>query len=478
ADTGEFQVDMSTPVGTSLDRTAEKIAQVDALLRAEFPEVLGTYATINSGTTSGDNKATFIVRLVPAEERNRTPEGLTAPTREVLKAIPGAKFIVGASNGMGPAQQPVVVTINGPDIDVLTRLAAELKARFLQIEGLADISTTLDDPQPTLGIRIDRDTASDLGVSLGALGDTLKPMLGGQTVSEWTSPQGDSLDVVVRLPEGARDDASQLGALPIAQAGGGTIRLDQVAEIVASQGAGEINRIGRDRAVNVTASLDGVKLGAVNGPVAEAMAALDLPLGYSVSSGGEGQDMAESLAAAVAALALAVIFIYLVLASQFGSFLQPFAIMSSLPLALIGVALGLLAFGSTLNIFSIIGFIMLMGLVTKNAILLVDNANQHVRGGDNLFDALVIAGHTRFRPIVMTTLAMILGMLPLALNLHGGSGQNASMAHAVIGGLISSSLLTLVVVPVLLTYTDAVGNRMARLFPAPPDHGFAEDPAE
>ena len=478
ADTGEFQLDMSTPVGTALERTAEKIAQVDALLRAEFPEVLGTYATINSGTTSGDNNATIIVRLVPVAERSRTPNDLTAPTREVLKAIPGASFVIGASNGMGPASQPVSVSIHGPDVDVLAHLAAVLKGKLIEIEGLADVSTTLDDPQPTLGIRIDRDTASDLGVSLGAVGDTLKPMLGGQTVSEWTSPQGDSLDVVLRLPQAARNDATLLGALPIAQAGGGTIRLDQVAKVIASEGPGEINRADRDRAVKVTASLDGVTLGAVNAPVQAAIDALDLPLGYRVATGGEGQDMADSLMAAAAALALAVIFIYLVLASQFGSFLQPFAIMSSLPLALIGVALGLLAFGSTLNIFSIIGFIMLMGLVTKNAILLVDNANQHVRAGDNLWDALVTAGRTRFRPIVMTTLAMIFGMLPLALNLHGGSGQNASMAHAVIGGLISSSLLTLVVVPVLLTYTDAVGKRVARFFPPPPDHGHSEEPAQ
>ncbi|GKY88059.1 efflux RND transporter permease subunit [Sinisalibacter aestuarii] len=478
ADTGEFQVEMSTPVGTSIERTAEKIAQVDALLRSELPEVLGTYATINSGTTSGDNNATIVVRLVPSDERERTPNELTAPARQVLKSIPGATFVIGSSNGMGPAMQPVDVAIYGPNLDVLAQLAAELKAKLSEVEGLADVATTLDDPQPTLGIRIDRDTASDLGVSLASVGNTLKPMLGGQTVSEWTSPQGDSLDVVVRLPAAARNDATALGALPIAQAGGGTIRLDQVAEVVQSEGPGEINRIDRDRAVRVTASLDGVTIGAVTAQVQAAMDALDVPLGYRVATGGEGQDMADSLVAAAAALGLAVIFIYLVLASQFGSFLQPFAIMSSLPLALIGVAIGLLIFGSTINIFSIIGFIMLMGLVTKNAILLVDNANHHVKAGDNLWNALVIAGRTRFRPIVMTTLAMIFGMLPLALNLHGGSGQNASMAHAVIGGLISSSLLTLVVVPVLLTYVDGFGKRVSRLMPAAPDEGHGEQPAE
>jgi hydrophobic/amphiphilic exporter-1 (mainly G- bacteria), HAE1 family len=470
ADTGEFQVDMSLPVGTSLDRTAAKIAQVDALLRRDMPEIAGTYATVNSGTTSGDNNATIIALLVPEGQRDRSPAELTGVAREVLQSVGGADFIVGASSGMGPASQPVELRIYGPDLGMLERLAAELKASLEAIPGLADVSTTLDDPQPTLGIRIDREAASDLGVSLQLVGDTLKPMLGGQTVSEWTSPQGETLNVVLRLPEAARADAAVLGALPLAQSRGGVIRLDQVAEIVPSEGPGEINRQDRDRAVRISASLDGVKLGDVNAALEEAKARLDLPLGYRIGTGGETEQLADSMMAAAAALALAVIFIYLVLASQFGSFLQPFAIMSSLPLALIGVALGLLAFGSTLNIFSIIGFIMLMGLVTKNAILLVDNANQHVREGENLYEALVLAGRTRFRPIVMTTLAMIFGMLPLALNLHGGTGQNTSMAHAVIGGLISSSLLTLVVVPVLLTYTDGLGRRASRLFPAPPDH--------
>ena len=478
SDNGEFQVDMTLPVGASLDRTGAKIAQVDALLRAEFPEVAGTYATVNSRQSQGDNNATILALLTPRDQRSRTPTDLTGPAREALKAIPGATFTVGAASGMGGVAAPVEVLIYGPDIDVLARLATELKAKLEAIDGLVDVATTLDDPQPTLGIRIDREAASDLGVSLQQVGNTLQPMLGGQTVSEWTSPQGDSLDVVVRLPESARSDAAALLALPIAQSSGGIVRLDQVASIVPSEGPGEINRQDRDRSVQITANLDGVKLGDVSAAVQEAVAGLDLPLGYRGGTGGEQQDMADTMTAAGAALGLAVIFIYLVLASQFGSFLQPFAIMSSLPLALVGVMLGLMAFGTTVNIYSIIGFIMLMGLVTKNAILLVDNANQRVREGQNLYDALVSAGRTRFRPIVMTTLAMIFGMLPLALNLHGGNGENASMAHAVIGGLISSSLLTLVVVPVLLTWTESFGRRAARLFPAPPDRGGETSAAE
>lgn len=468
ADNSEFQVDMVTPVGTSLERTAEKVAQVDALLRG-FPEVIGTYATANSGTSSGDNRATIVARMVPPEERTRTPNDLTGPVREALNRIPGARYTVGAAAGLGGIAPPLVVNLSGDNLILLEHIADELAANIARIPGLVDVRTSLDDPQPTLGVVVDREAASDLGVSMQLAGNTLNTLLGGQTVGEWISPQGDSLDVVVRLPEDARDDVEKLGALPLA-GGSSIIRLDQVAQFVTSESPGEISREDRLRGVKVTANLDGVAINKVMPEVQAAMDALDLPLGYKVSTGGDAEQIAETSAAAGAALLLAVTFIYIVLASQFGSFMQPFAIMTSLPLAIIGVLMGLLAFGSTLNMFSIIGFIMLMGLVVKNAILLVDNANQRRAEGMHLYDALVKAGLTRFRPIVMTTLAMIFGMLPLALNLHGGSGQNTSMAHAVIGGLISSSLLTLIVVPVILTYLDRFGAWIASWFTAPPEH--------
>jgi HAE1 family hydrophobic/amphiphilic exporter-1 len=197
---------------------------------------------------------------------------------------------------------------------------------------------------------------------------------------------------------------------------------------------------------------------------------MELPAGVSVAQGGDAEMLTDTVGSMVSALLLAVIFIYLVLASQFGSFLQPLAIMTALPLSLVGVMLGLLIGGSTLNMYSMIGFVMLMGLVVKNAILLVDNANQRRREGATLVDALIEAGFTRFRPIIMTTLAMIFGMLPLALAIHEGSQQSAPMAHAVIGGLISSTLLTLVVVPVMLTYVDAFSRFVGRFLPRAPDH--------
>ncbi len=475
ADNSEVQVDLELPVGTPLDRTAEKIAQVDAVLRT-FPEVIGTYGTVNSGTNSGENAASIIVRMTGPLEREETPTTLTPALREALAAIPGVKFRVGAAGGLGGGvATPIEIKIFGEDLDVLTRLSRQLADDLAARPGFADVRTSLDDPQPTIGIRIDRDAASDLGVSLAQVGQALSPMIAGQTVSDWTAPNGDSYDVLLRLPEEVRNDASRLGSLPVATNADGTgvVRLDQIAVVEESRGPGEITREGRERSVQVTSGLDGLDIRTAQPQLQEALAALELPPGYRTGFGGDSEQIAESGASAAAALLLAVVFIYLVLASQFGSFVQPLAIMSSLPLAIIGVMLGLMVGGSTLNMFSIIGFIMLMGLVVKNAILLVDNANQHRAAGMNLFDALVEAGTTRFRPIVMTTLAMIFGMLPLALNIHGGSGQNAPMAHAVIGGLISSSLLTLVVVPVLLTYIDAFLRAIRPLLPRAPDDSHA-----
>jgi HAE1 family hydrophobic/amphiphilic exporter-1 len=477
-DNSQFQINVETPVGSSLDYTAGKVRQIDRLLHS-FPEVVSTYATINAGTeSSGLNSASIIVALVPPSARDRSPQDMTAPVRAALQAIPGVDFVIGSPGGMGGLEAPVQINLFGDSLDVLAPLAERLVRQMQTIDGLVDVESSLNAAQPVLGVRVDRDAASDLGVSLQQVGATLRPLLGGEEVSDWTSPDGRSFTVRVRLPAEMRNDLDVLRALPIAQSGAtgstGMVRLDQVADIVPSFGPSQIERMDLSRQVTVSANLEGLTLGEVMPQIQAAMDALAMPAGYRVQAGGDAEQLAETSASAASALMLAVVFIYLVLASQFGSFLQPVAIMAALPLALIGVLLGLLVGGSTLNMFSMIGFIMLMGLVVKNAILLVDNANQHTRDGMNLYDALLEAGSTRFRPIIMTTLAMIFGMLPLALNIHEGSGQNAPMAHAVIGGLISSTLLTLVVVPVVLTYIDGFGHWARGFFPTGPDH--AGDP--
>jgi len=481
ADNSEFQVDIETPVGSSIDYTATKANQVTAALR-EFPAVIRTYTTVNAGNSTGDNRASILVSMVPPEQRHRTPTQMTEPVRQRLAFIPGVQAVVGAASGLGGVSKPIQINIYGDDLAVLGRLSETVMARIKDISGLADVESNLQAAQPVLGIRVNREAASDLGVTLQQISQTLRPLLSGEKVSDWTSPDGRSFDVVVRLPEGARDSVEALAGLPIMQTGATSstalVRLDQVAEIVQSVGPSEILREDLSRQASVTANISDRPLGEVSSDVAKAIADIQVPTGYRISMGGDVQQLGDTAAAAGSALLLAVIFIYLVLASQFGSFIQPLAIMMSLPLAIIGVLIGLLVGGTTLNMFSAIGFIMLMGLVVKNAILLVDNANQHHAAGMPLVESLIEAGSTRFRPIIMTTLAMIFGMMPLALGLHAGSSQTAAMAHAVIGGLISSTLLTLVVVPVILTYLDRLGQLFLRIVPkAPDDQKAAADAA-
>jgi len=468
-DNGNFSVNVETPAGSSKEYTAAKMRQAETVIRA-FPVVKTTYSTIAGGLqASGSNSGTMTVTLVDKADRDITPVEFMPQVRQALMAVPGATFQVAAASGLGGSSAPVSVTLYGDSYEVLGRLSAQLTADMEKIEGLIDIKSSLDEAQPVVGITINRDLADNLGVSIAQIAATMAPLISGDDVSDWTAPNGQVYSVVVRLPDYLRNDIDAIGNLPIATGSSGMITLSQVADVVESVGPATINREDLQRGVTIEANIEGVELGTITPQLQQAIDRLDFPTGYRSSFGGEVEQIADTMGAVGSALLLAVIFIYLVLASQFGSFLQPIAIMGSLPLALIGVMVGLLIGGSTLNMFSAIGFIMLMGLVVKNAILLVDNANQHVKAGWNLYEALVEAGVTRFRPIIMTTLAMIFGMLPLALSLHEGSGQNAPMAHAVIGGLISSTALTLLVVPVLLTYIDSFSRFTRRFLPKAPD---------
>lgn len=484
-DEGRFQVSITAPVGSSLDYTTAKVRQVEKALR-EFPEVEMLYSTVNTGGAAGKHRATVLVGLVPLSARIRTPVSLADPIRRRLSAIPGIEITIQQS-GLGGGESPVQLSILGDDRAVLEKIAADLMEDMKKIPGLVDVTSSARDVTSILSVRLKRDAASDLGIARSDLAAALSPLVAGEDVSKWTDASGNSYDIVVRLPGERRSDTTALGELMIATgrtASNGEplmVRLDQVAEIGTVPAPAEIRRIENRREVLVSANVAGRTLGDVTDELQRLTAARDLPDGYRIRFGGDAETMQETVGHMVKALAMAVIFIYIVLASQFGSFLQPLAIMAALPLSLIGVILGLMVAGSTINMFSLIGFIMLMGLVTKNGILLVDFANRERKRGLSLNEALASAGVIRFRPIIMTTLAMIFGMIPLGLAVGGGGAQRAPMAHAVVGGLISSTLLTLIVVPVILSYIDSITRRFARLLPKAPDEvgeaGFSDRPA-
>ena len=470
ADYSETGVIYNTPVGSSLEFTESKARQVEAALRA-LPEVRDLYTTINTGTAQGKNYATTYARLVPRAERTRSTKQLNQPLREQLAKIPGITVThVGTLDGVGGDNKQLRLSILGPDLKQLGKLADEATAKIRAIQGVVDLDSSLKPNKPSIWVEPYRDIAADLGVGVAQIGNTLRPLLAGDPVVGWRAPDDETYDVTVRLAPSERTNIEDLSRLRLASTqtnSDGTPRmvpLRQVASITPASGANQINRRDLNREVELSANVVGRSSGQVSAEVKKILENINWPPGYRYQVGGATKNMQESFGYALQALLLAIIFIYMILASQFASFLQPVAIMSALPLTLIGVFLSLMFFRSTLNLFSIIGFVMLMGLVTKNAILLVDFTNQARKQGMERGAALLEAAHVRLRPILMTTLAMVFGMIPLALGLAEGSEQRAPMGQAVIGGIITSSILTLVVVPVIYTWLDDFAVWVRRRF--------------
>ena len=466
-DLSELQVQFKTPVGSSLELTQTKAQQAESALR-EFPEVRYTYTTINTGVVQGKNRVNVFVQLVPRSERKRSQEALTRPMRERLSRIAGIELTqIGAYKSVSSGK-PLQVSILGQDKAVIASLGRQVMKEMRSVPGAVDVESSDEAPKPEISVEVKRELASDLGVGVGQVASTLRPLLAGQAVGNWRAPDDQYYDVQVRLGRSERAQVADLARVPLASgrldADGNPkmVTLREIASVRESAGAQQINRKEQLREVLVTGNVFDRPAGDVAKDLKARIDRIPLPPGYRFSMGGSSKDIQESMSYASQALALAVIFIYLILASQFASFMQPVAIMVSLPLSLIGVVLALIVARSTLNIFSIIGFIMLMGLVTKNAILLVDFVNQGRREGLARADAVVRAGAVRLRPILMTTLAMIFGMIPLALGLGEGGEQRAPMGQAVIGGVITSSLLTLIVVPVIYTYLDDLAAWLRR----------------
>lgn len=456
ADLNELMISLTTPVGSSLSLTEEKVRKVHEAIRS-FPEVIQIYASINTGMAVGKNQATLFVTLVDRKERQASLSSIKQRIRERLKTIAGLEFYVGTPTDV-KNQKPLQVSLQGPNMEILEDLNENVLNIMNNIPGMSDVESSHKEGKPTYHLAINRPYAHALGVSVPDIIRTLRPLLSGTTVTSWHNEAGEDDDIWVRLPESWRTNIQSLDHIQVRSASGALIPLSQVVDTSMVLGPQQINRRNLTREILLSASAQGVPVGDLGQLLKTQVRALDKPHGYRFVFEGATEDIKESAGYASTALLLGMILIYLILASLFNSFLQPLAIMCSLPLALIGVFLGLWTAGSTLNIFSAIGCIMLMGLVTKNAILLVDFINQKISEGLERSQAILAAGETRLRPILMTTLAMIFGMLPLALGLGSGSEQTSPMAHAVIGGLITSTLLTLVVVPVAYTYLDDWGR--------------------
>lgn len=470
ADMNEIKVKFETPVNANLDYTQQKAAQVNAILQS-FPEVTNTYATVNAMSYSGNNRVQVNVSLVPKDERTRGLDALNRAMREQLQQVGGIKVtsVAAAAMAVSGGLKPIMISIKGNDLNELQRLSNEFMQKLSNVNGLVDLESTLKQPKSMVNVTINREAANDAGLSIGQIGQALRPLLAGDNVSTFKDDNGNNIDVNVRLNDDNRQTISQLQSMYLSSSrmdqNGQPILvpLSQVANFSETLGAPQINRRSLFREVVVQANTDGRPAGDIGADITKIQNEMKLPPGYSFAVQGSNKDMAESIGYATTALGLAIVFIYMLLGSQFNSFLYPVAIMASLPLSLIGVFFALFLFGSSLNMFSIIGIIMLMGLVCKNAILLIDFIKESLSNGLSRNEAIMLAGQTRLRPILMTTAAMVMGMIPLALGIGEGSEQQAPMAHAIIGGVITSTLLTLIVVPVIYTYLDDGKQRFFRL---------------
>lgn len=453
-DKGEFQVSFKTAPDASLNESRSRLNAMLAALK-DIPEIAHTYSTVGAGDSGTVQSGVVYMKLKERSERKRSQDAIQRDVRSRLQRIPGIKISIEEAGGVGSSIKPLVVNVRGEDIALLKKYSAELKTEMYGIPGIVDIEATLENDIPEYRLTVDREKAVSAGIMTDRIVRTVSALVGGEAVSTYEDEDGDSVDVRVRLPEHLRQDPSQVQNLRLTvQNGNGLMSLSNIASYNVSDSPSEINRQSLTREVVITANLDGIPIGTAVSKVEKAAEKIKMEPGYKFVFSGEAEDMAESFGYMGESLILAVILVYLILAAQFESFLEPMAIMLSLPLSIVGMAGMLFLTGDTINIMSLIGLIMLMGLVTKNAILLVDYTKVLRGRGMERSEAVVTAGRTRLRPILMTTLAMVFGMMPLAFALGAGSEMRAPMARAVIGGLLTSTVLTLLVVPVMYTVLD------------------------
>jgi HAE1 family hydrophobic/amphiphilic exporter-1 len=461
-DQGEFSINVRLPRGTSYQRTEEFIAPIEKEVLA-LPALQRVMQNVNSGF------ANFNVMMLPLEERTISQQQLMIQARQMLRKYQGARISVsggtdisgassggrGGPGGGGGGFNRLNILIQGPDIEQLQQYTVQLMDKVRTIPGVVDVDTNFEPTQPELRINIDRARAADLGVNIDTLANNLRTLIGGEEVSEYKDGD-DQFKVLLRLDEPYRTSETMAGLLIASGPGaaGKTVKVSDVAQLKSDFGPASIDRYNRQRQISVNANLQGVPLGEVLSNARDKVEELHLRPGYQAVFGGSARTLAEASSNFTIALVLAIIFIYMVLASQFNSFIHPLTIMTALPLSLPAGLLALMAFGMTLNVYSAIGLMMLFGVVKKNSILQVDYTNTLREQGVERHEALIQANHVRLRPILMTTIAIVAGMLPIAFGKGAGAGSRASMAVTILGGQVLCLLLTLLVTPVVYSYFD------------------------
>jgi hydrophobic/amphiphilic exporter-1 (mainly G- bacteria), HAE1 family len=458
-DRSAFEVNVKLPDGEPLSRTESQLADVELQIR-QLPGVKDVYAAAGGGAQEKVNEGSLRVNLVPIAEREHSQEELQARLREELAVPPGVQVAIQAVSSMGDSRQELQYNLRGADWDELTAAAEKMEAAMRANTGFVDVDSSYRAGKPQLDVQLDRERAASLGVQAASVAGALRAYMGGDEVTEFRD-RGESYSVTLALPDAVRADPAALRSIQVRSTTGQLVELGNVARLEAGEGPAQIDRESRQRQITVLANLNGLSLGDATAWTQD-YARTQLPPSVEGEFDGNAEMLGDAGSAFASALLLGLILVFLILAAQFESVIDPLAIMVSLPFAIIGAIGSLLLTGTAMSMFAMIGVIMLMGLVTKNGILLVEFARQLKDAGKPTFDALVEAGRVRLRPILMTTVAMIGGMVPAALATGDGAETRGPMAVVIIGGLITSTFLTLGVVPVVYSLLDGLRERVAQ----------------
>ncbi len=480
-DSGEISISVKMPRGTGLDETSRMARRIEAVA-ATMKEVETTFVSVGSaegmgGTFgSGDtDSATLMLKLRPRGERQRSTTEVVEDLRRRVALIPGAEINVNESDMMSSwmrGTSPITINLKGDDLDVLVKTGEQIAEVVRRVPGTYNVKTSLEEGKPTVEVRLDRDRASIYGIGTAQVAQTLRSAVEGQVVTQYRSG-GEEYDLRLRLIPEARQNLEDLGNLQILSPTGVAVPLREIAEIKQDVTPAVIKREDQTRICTITGDLTNRPLGSVMQDIRARLSNFRLPQGYEISYGGQQEMMQESFSSLGFALLLGILLVYMVMASQFESLFHPFVIMFTIPLAFIGVVLAFIITDKIFCVTAFIGVILLAGIVVKNGIVLVDYINTLRKRGLSRQEAILQAGPIRLRPVLMTALAAMLGMVPIAIGMGEGGELDSPLAVAVIGGLFVATFLTLVIVPVIYTVLeDLVGrfrNRLRSLFPAAGD---------
>lgn len=465
-DMGELTVEIELPARAKLEQTALLTQKAEDIIKG-IPEVDKVFSNIGGGggmaVLAPSNSAELTVMLVPKEDRKRTTDEVVNMIKDKLDVIPGMTVHVTGTSIMGGSYKPIQYVVTGVNWDKVYQGALQVKEIMTRVPGTKDIELSTEAAMPEVQIHIDRDKMAQFGLTMSDVGSVLYGGYTGNTNSKFRDPEtGEEYNIRVRYDQIDRSSTDDVGAQTFVNAAGEVIQLSQFATLTNGLGANKLDRQDRNYSITVSARAVGLTPGAIAQEIKKLLMQTELPDGVDCKPGGMLKQQNKAFGSLGLALLAAIIFVYLVMTALYNSFIYPFVVLFSIPLAVIGAILALALTNNSLSIFSILGMIMLVGLVAKNAILLVDFANRAREEGANIKEALIEAGRERIRPILMTTLTMILGMLPLATATSYGSEFKRGLGWALVGGLTSSMLLTLVVVPVVYSIVEQVREWVLR----------------